>query len=91
MDTHERLILNVAIVMRQRRQALNMSQHELASKSDLHRSYIGDLERGARNIALKNLSKLALALGMSPSKVMAMAEKKTTEKGGVHKERKNSL
>lgn len=44
------------------RNALGISQEELAHRADLHRTYIGDIERGKRNVALKNIWGLAAAL-----------------------------
>lgn len=51
-----------ARVVRARREELGMSQEELAHRAGLHRTYISDLERGARNIALTNIVRLANAL-----------------------------
>ena len=44
----------------------NMSQEELSSKTGLHRTYISDIERGVRNVSLKNIEKIAKALSVSP-------------------------
>ena len=38
------------------------SQEKLALEADLHRAYIGQIERGEKNIGLKNLEKVTIAL-----------------------------
>lgn len=48
--------------MRQYRKSKNLSQEELAHLSQLHRTYIGAVERGERNITLINAQKIATAL-----------------------------
>ncbi|MDB6033479.1 MAG: helix-turn-helix domain protein [Verrucomicrobiales bacterium] len=49
------------------RSELGISQEELAGRSGLHRTYISDVERGARNVSLKTIEKLAIALEISVS------------------------
>ncbi len=51
-------------VVRERRNALGISQEELADRSALHRTYIGQVERGERNISVDNMERLAGAVGM---------------------------
>ena len=41
------------------------SQEQLALEADLHRAYIGHIERGEKNIGLKNLEKIAKTLGVN--------------------------
>lgn len=44
------------------RSRLGISQEELAERAGLHRTYISDIERGARNLSLESIEKLARAL-----------------------------
>ena len=48
--------------MRAERERLGVSQEELADRSGLHRTYIGGVERGERNLGLLNVLRLARAL-----------------------------
>ncbi len=50
--------------VRARRTALKLTQEELAHRAGIHPTYLGDVERGERNIALINILKLAKALGV---------------------------
>ncbi|NJL19042.1 MAG: helix-turn-helix transcriptional regulator [Bdellovibrionaceae bacterium] len=48
--------------VRKRRQQLGITQEELADRAELHRTYVCDVERGARNVSLENIDKIASAL-----------------------------
>lgn len=48
--------------VRQWRHRRRLTQEELAERSNLHRTYISDVERGARNLSLESIDKLARAL-----------------------------
>lgn len=61
MEIHARLSQN----MRRLRQEKDWSQEELAHQTGLHRTYISDLERGARNPSIKIIDKIAVAFGAS--------------------------
>lgn len=53
--------------IKSKRSELGISQEELADRAGLHRTYISDVERGARNPSLKSIEKLAEALQLSVS------------------------
>ena len=47
------------------RKVLGMSQEDMAEASGLHRTYVGDVERGERNISIDNMEKMAKAVKRS--------------------------
>lgn len=52
--------------IRELRVAAGLSQENLASRCGLHRTYLGGVERGERNVGLLNIHAIAKALGVSP-------------------------
>ena len=48
--------------VRKNRLKKNLSQEKLAELANLHRTYISQIESGKRNVALKNIEKIAKAL-----------------------------
>jgi|SRR5713226_4400066 len=59
--------------IRSERSALGISQEELAYRAGLHRTYISDVERGARNPSIGSIEKLASALEISVSMLFEQA------------------
>ena len=56
--------------IRELRKDCGWSQEEFAAECGLDRSYIGGVERGVRNVALRNIEVIADTLGVSISKLM---------------------
>ena len=59
----------LGMAIKTQRASLGISQEELAHRAGLHRTYISDLERGARNPSIESIEKLAGALQVSVSKL----------------------
>lgn len=51
--------------IKQIRKRMNMSQKELATKMEISRSYLSDIENGNKNPSIKTVKKLADSLGLS--------------------------
>ncbi len=62
-------------VLRRRREAAKVSQEDLAAKADLHRNYVGLLERGKQIPSILVVEELATALGTTISSLMQEVEK----------------
>lgn len=65
--TAQNLNLIVANHVRRLRKKHGWSQEDLADRSGLHRTYVGAIERGERNITLHTLARLAAALACRPA------------------------
>jgi transcriptional regulator with XRE-family HTH domain len=59
-SARETLALNLIRLRKER----GWTQEALAYECDLHRTYIGDIERHARNVTIDNVEKIASALGV---------------------------
>jgi transcriptional regulator with XRE-family HTH domain len=56
--------------LRKRRLALGLSQEDLAERAGVHRTYVGSVERGERNVSLDNIVRLAGAVRVKPSDLL---------------------
>lgn len=55
--------------VRDKRVELGISQEELGKRAQLHRTYIGMIERAEKNVTLENIEKIANALGTPINKL----------------------
>ncbi|HEX4345437.1 MAG TPA: helix-turn-helix transcriptional regulator [Solirubrobacteraceae bacterium] len=67
--------------VRRRRIELKLSQEHLADKTDLHRNYVGGVERGEYNLTLTSILTLARGLGVPAADLVAAAENAITDHG----------
>jgi transcriptional regulator with XRE-family HTH domain len=56
--------------IRRIRKAKGVSQEKLAELASLHRTYLGGVERGERNVSLMNLIRISRALSVLPEKLL---------------------
>lgn len=61
-----KLVAVFAANVRKKRLELGLSQEELAESAGVHRTYIGMLERGEKNVTIYNIERVADALGVEP-------------------------
>lgn len=69
--SQRRFLRQIGDRVRERRTALGMTQAELGEKCDLHRTFIGSVERGERNVSVLNLRVIAQALRVGTSELLA--------------------
>lgn len=56
--------------VRARRRELGLSQEQLAEKAGVHRTYVGMLERGEKNVTIYNIERIAIALSVEPASLL---------------------
>lgn len=70
MNSHENILTKFGCRVRDIRKEKALSQEELAFKANLHRTYIGMIERAEKNITLVNIQKIAIALDVKISDLL---------------------
>lgn len=69
MSSTDHVLVALGRNVRHRRTLKSLTQEKLAEKAALDPTYISDIERGVRNPGIKNVAKLAKALGITTSRL----------------------
>ncbi|MBI3585019.1 MAG: helix-turn-helix transcriptional regulator [Nitrospinae bacterium] len=70
MNKKTELLNKFGAKVREERLKRGLSQEELAAKADVHRTYIGMIERGEKNITLTNIKKVAEAIDLEINQLL---------------------
>lgn len=70
MSANEKILSEFGLRVRELRLARGLSQDAFADLCGLDRTYVGGVERGERNLSLKNISRIAQALEVPISELM---------------------
>lgn len=81
MDRDTRVKVAFGKAVRHFRIEAGLSQEALAARAELNRTYLGDIERGERNVAVVNMYKIAKALGVSLSDLVRQMERELGGRG----------
>lgn len=74
MDTEgKRELRFLGDTIRAQRTALKVSQEDFAELANLHRTYVGQVERGEKNISFINVLRVAKAFKIKPSELFKKA------------------
>ena len=68
--THKHILQKFGQKLKATRQKKGISQEELAGKLNMHRTYIGMIERGERNPTIRTLYKISKALEIKSSQIL---------------------
>ena len=69
MPNHDSVPSKLGLNVRKRREARELTQESLAERAGLDPTYISGIERGLRNPGIKNVARIAKALGFSTSEL----------------------
>lgn len=70
MKSNSKVLERFGKRVRELRKEKGLSQEQLADRANLHRTYIGMIERAEKNITLINIKKIAIALDVSISELI---------------------
>jgi len=69
MSKRDKILSALGRNVRERREARELTQEKLAERAGLDAAYISGIERGLRNPGIKNVAKLAKALGLTTAEL----------------------
>jgi transcriptional regulator with XRE-family HTH domain len=69
MPKRDSVLAKLGLNVRKRREARELTQEKLAERAGLDATYISGIERGLRNPGIKNVAKLAKALGLTTAEL----------------------
>lgn len=75
-DENRKLIIDIGITVAEFRNKKKISQETLAEKSEIHRTYLSEVEGGKRNPTISVLNKIVLALEVSMSEFFERVEER---------------
>jgi len=70
MNKEVEILMRFGERVRQLRKSAGLSQEAFADECGMDRTYLGGIERGQRNVALRNIDAIATALGITLSELM---------------------
>jgi transcriptional regulator with XRE-family HTH domain len=75
VEAEQRVQLAFGNALREYRKEAGISQEQLAARAGMNRTYVGDVERGERNVSIVNMQKLAKALKVKLSALVMEMER----------------
>lgn len=72
--TADNILTRLGRAIRARREATGLSQEAFGDRIGLNRAYYGDIERGTRNVTVRNLDRVAKGLGTTLGAIFTEAD-----------------
>jgi transcriptional regulator with XRE-family HTH domain len=76
LPSKEEIQLGFGAAVRRLRDSKELTQEQLAELSDVHVTYVSQIERGLKNLSLFNIHRIAHALGVSAGNLLLEAERR---------------